>query len=561
VTPLLALVLSYLIGSLPIGSGLVKWMTGYEAREMSAHNLGVENLLKFVGLPVAFASFCLDVLKAAFAVAIFASPWAALGVYLGHLYPLPIMNRRSLPRGRGNGVALGLLVGLWASIGVPLALAAAPVFLYAALLAYTGFVTVATLASLLVLPLLLLIAGQPFEVAAAMATVFMLALWRHKASLGRIIDGTEPKLGESRPVRGSDPKVVYAAFMVHPMTIDDLWQPGSLRWLKPFYDRGFVPEWLVRWFIMRLRPLCQAQIRGIKLADGRDLCVLLITGTMLPEQIREHPEWATTFAIQGARLAYELGAEAFGLGAFWSVVGNKGLDVQKAVPEIHITNGGAYTAATVKAAVPELLKRFESQGGSLKRAGAAVVGANGVVAFGVARMIAGEVAGLVLIGREKVRLERSAETLRKKFPETAITTSTDIADCAACDLVFTATSDPNPVIFAEHIKPGAWVFDLGRPADVDERVREVPGVELIPGGMVKPPGRVRSDFDLHFGDGIIPACMAETMIMTATRAYERKSLGPITKTGDIEFYLAEGRRLGFEIITRDEQVTELMEVA
>ena len=72
-------------------------------------------------------------------------------------------------------------------------------------------------------------------------------------------------------------------------------------------------------------------------------------------------------------------AEALGLGAFWSTVGNKGLEVQAAVPELPVTNGGAYTAGTVRAALPGLLERFAASGRSLEKATAAVIGANGVL--------------------------------------------------------------------------------------------------------------------------------------------------------------------------------------
>jgi len=122
---------------------------------------------------------------------------------------------------------------------------------------------------------------------------------------------------------------------------------------------------------------------------------------------------------------------------------------------------------------------------------------------------------------------------------------------AGSDLIFTATSDPDPVIFAHHVKPGAWIYDLGRPVDVDESVRDVPGVELVPGGVVRPPGSMRSRIDLRFGDGNVPACLAETMILTATGDYGRRSIGNGTRSADIEFYLLEGERLGFEIVTRD----------
>jgi predicted amino acid dehydrogenase len=171
-------------------------------------------------------------------------------------------------------------------------------------------------------------------------------------------------------------------------------------------------------------------------------------------------------------------------------------------------------------------------------------------------MIAGDVGELILVGRDKERLNRSADTLRRKYTQTRILATTDIDAVARADLIFTATSDPNPVIFAHQVKPGPWIYDLGRPVDVDSSVLEVPGVELVPGGVVRPPGSMTSRIDLRFGDGNVPACLAETMILTATGDYDRKSLGNGTRSSDIEFYLLEGERLGFEIVTRDARVVD-----
>ena len=548
---LFAFLISYGLGSLPLGGRLVAFLSGQNPAATSAHNLGVENLLRFVGVPAALGSFLLDTFKGTLALALFAgSPWAALGVYAGHLYPLPRW-RGELPRGRGNGVLLGILAGLWGYGGVPFGWTLLPLGLYAALLAGQGYVALATTVAMLSLPLLAPSAPEGYLFASL--GLLLLGVWRHKVSLARILDGTEAKLGEPPPVRGVDAHVVYAAFMLHPLTLEDVWQARSLRWLRPLARRGLLPEALIRLSLRWLRPQQRGDIRGITLSDGRELRVMLIGGPMLPDQIRRYPDEALRMATQGARLAYELGAEAFGLGAFWSTVGDKGLEVQRAVPELPVTNGGAYTAGTVRAALPGLLARFAASGQPLSQVTAAVVGANGVVAFGIARTVAPAVARLILVGRDAERVARSARTLSRKYPQTDIIWTTEVARVAEADLIFTATSDPDPVIFAEHVKPGAWVFDLGRPADVDEGVRAVPGVRLIPGGVVRPPGTMRSSLDLHFGDGLVPACLAETMIMTASRAFGRRSLGARTKESDIAFYVEEGARLGFEVVTTDPQ--------
>ena len=335
----LALVFAYLIGSLPLGSDLIKGTTGKNARTFSAHNLGVENLLHFIGAPIAFASFFLDILKAFIALALFeGNPWAALGVYVGHLYPLPLFPE--LPRGRGNGVLLGVLAAWWAFGTLPWWLTALPVAVYVSILTASGYVALATLGSLFVTLATLSLARAELSVIAIMAGISLVALWRHKVSVARIFDKTEAKLGAPPAVHGLDPNVVLAAFMIHPMSLDDLWQPRSLRWLKAALESDFLPEWLLRRISLEMRPQVTGEMTGIELSDGRELRVMLVGGPMLPDQIREYPDIATRMAIQGARLARERGAEAFGLGAFWSTVGNKGLDVQEAVPEIAITNGG-----------------------------------------------------------------------------------------------------------------------------------------------------------------------------------------------------------------------------
>ncbi|MCA9838110.1 MAG: glycerol-3-phosphate acyltransferase [Trueperaceae bacterium] len=554
-TTLGAVLAGFLLGSLPLGSYLVRFLSGKDVRHLSAHNLGVENLLRALGVRVALASFFLDLLKGFLLVLAFpTSPWAALGVFFGHLYPLPQFVRGDPPRGRGNGVLIGILAA-WSGLGVPWYVVALPVILYAALVAYWGYVSLATLLALLSLLMLSLLTPST-ALSLTCLGLLLLSLWRHKASVARLIEGLEPRLDDPPPVFDFDPDVIPLAFMIHPLSFEDFWQSLSFKKLKPLVS--LLPETWLKALLPRLRPQVHGLIEGITLKDGRKLRVLLIGGPMLPEQIRQQPEAAVRMAIQGARLAQWQGAQVMGLGAFWSTVGNKGQAVQDAVPGIAITNGGAYTAATIKAAIPGLLKAFEREGGKLRHASAAVVGANGVVAFGIARTVASELAQLILIGKDETRLLRSAETLKRKFPDTDIQVSINIKKCAEADLVFSATSDPDPVIYPEHVKPGAWLFDLGRPADLDVSVRSVPGIHIIPGGVVKPPGEMQSNLDIHFGDGLIPACLAESMIMAAAKAYDRASLGEATKTANIEFYLEEAANLGFEVITRDQYVKEVV---
>ncbi|WP_234553313.1 glycerol-3-phosphate acyltransferase [Thermus caliditerrae] len=545
--------LAYAVGSLPLGYWLAQ-RRGVDPRTASPYTLGLESALKHLGLGLTLLAFLLDFLKGFLplllgrALGLGLPELLALGVavYLGHLYPLFFRDPWPL-RAKGAGVLLGILAGL------PLApaLGMVPVALAIALYALTGYASLGALG----LPLGLL--GVAFfgsfglQEKLLSGLLFLLALWRYKENLGRILEGTEPKLGNPLPLPSE--KQVVCAFLIHPLTLEDFWQSPRFRWARPLVRLGLLPQAWVERLAERFRPMKVGEVRGVKTADGREVLCHLISAPLLPHQIKGKPELAVKRAIQGARLAQELGATVVGLGAFWSVVGEKGKAVQEAVPGIEVTNGGAYTAGTVKAAIPAILAHFAGSGKDLKKTTAAVVGANGVVAFGIARQIAPLVGRLILVGRDRERLERAAESLKRNLerkgqaPEILVTT--EVAAIREADLVFTATSDPGAVIYPQHVKPGAWIYDEGVPPDVHPSVREVPGVRVIPGGVVRLPGAARATLDLHFGaPDQVPACLAETMILAAEEAFDRKSLGGEVKGENIQFFVERAEALGFKVV-------------
>ena len=551
---LVLLALAYLVGSLPLGAWLLARL-GVNVRTWSAHNLGVENVVRRLGIGTALTTALLDAAKGFLGVLMASSlhnpalcVLAGLAAYLGHLYPPRFLFSGLPPRGRGNLLLLGVLTGLSVTGALALWAALLPLVVWALVLGFTGFTAVATVSGLLVFAVAVTLSGLGPAATLAGWLLLALAAWRLKENLGRVMDHTEPRLGEDVPVQGRRPDQMVAAFMVHPLTIEDFWQTGRFSWMRPLVARGVVSERSVRQLAENLRPMKMAELRGVRTSDGRELLTYIISCPILPEVFRDKPELATKRAIEGARLAQELGASVFGLGAFWSTVGNKGQDVQDAVPGITVTNGGAYTSGTIKAAIPAILAHFQAESRDLSQAVAAVVGANGVVAFGIARTIAPQVRKVIMVGRDLARLERSANTLRRASPQTEILTTTDIAAIREADLVFTATSDPNPVIFPEHVKAGAWLFDEGRPADVHESVAALPGVRLIPGGVVRPPGNMHTRIDMHFGEGAVPACLAETMIIAINGAHERRSLGPQTLSENVNYFVEQADQLGFKVV-------------
>jgi len=567
---LLPPLLGYLLGSVPFGYLIGRAFKGIDVRRYGSHNIGATNVLRVVGPFPALLTLLLDVAKGLLPVLLAAQPWwtgagpngwlvviSAAAAIFGHAYSAWFyLWERKFSRGKAVAAALGanlgfLLIGALPPAGVlvPLGLFVLTVFGPRLFSRRYGFVSLGAIVAAASMPPLLaaLHVELPYQLFSWASLLFI--LWKHKENIGRILDGVEPRLGEKPPLAGLDHDEVACAFMIHPMTPEDWWQTRRFAPFAPFFRAGLLPLSLLERLTRLVRPMKMDEIRGIEVADGRRVRVYLLAAPLLPRQIKREPELAVLRAVQAARLARDLGASVFGLGAYWSVVGNKGEDVQ-AQSEIPVTNGGAYTAGTVKTAVPTLLRRLQREGVSLDTICAGVVGANGIVGFRVSHSLLGQVGRLVMIGRDQERLERSAARLRHRAGSTEIITSTSLQSLRDCSLVFSATSEPDPVIFRSHVRPGALVYDLGRPADVDESVSEVPGVEIVPGGTVRPPGSPNQRLDIHFGRGAVPACLAETIIIALEGCPERRTLGDNSKAENVEFFVSRAEELGFVVVDR-----------
>lgn len=558
-------VISYILGSIPLGHLLWGWLGREELRRLPPHLIGIPAFWRQAGPFYTVAVSFLDGAKGLLAVLLAAQlapgdpawlPVAALGVVAGHFYPLLArwLVPAPLPRARGALVALGALLGLalvgslslWVPL-VSLILWGLTVLTPYVLRSGHGYAALGNVIAALAMPISSFLLGHPSSTVLLLTLLATLILWRHKANLARMVEGLEIGAAQSRPLpsQGED---VTCAFLVHRMSEEDWWQMRIFAWLRPAAEKGWLSLAWLEQLALKLRPMQFDLLEGIVTPDGRRVHIILLGIPLSADQIIGHPELAVQRAVAAARLAEEMGAQAFGLGAYWSVVGEKGQQVQEAV-SIPVTNGGAYTAATTRTGLAEALELMARQGRSPEKRTAAVVGAGGVVGFGMARTLADSVKKVIMIGRNVERLERMAQRLARRHPETEIVVSTETGDVGQADIVFAATSQPEAVIYPEHVSANTILFDLGRPADVHPRVAaEVPGVILIPGGVVKPPGKLVNRIDLHFGEGLIPACLAETIILALTGKHEHRSLGERTSTAAINFYMKESVRLGFKVI-------------
>ncbi len=181
----------YLLGSIPFGLILSRLAGLGDIRAVGSGSIGATNVLRTGRKDIAALTLLLDAAKGAVAVLAFEPGTAALlagvAAVVGHCTS-PWVGFRG-----GKGVATGL--GVILAWSWPVALACAAVWLAAAYLSKRS-----SLASLLATGLapVLLFAWGGWAPAAAGLAAAAIVLVRHHGNIGRLLAGTEPRIGQGR---------------------------------------------------------------------------------------------------------------------------------------------------------------------------------------------------------------------------------------------------------------------------------------------------------------------------------------------------------------------------
>ena len=190
---LLALVVGYLLGSIPFGLVLTKLAGHGDLRRIGSGNIGATNVLRTGDKKLAALTLVLDALKGTAAVLIGArfGPDAAilggLGAFLGHLFPVWLGFRG----GKGVATYIGVLLGLsW-----PAALVFCAIWLGVAVL--SRYSSLAALVASAVTPGLLAWSGE-MRMAVLFLFFTLLLYWRHAENIGRLLRGEEGRIGAKK---------------------------------------------------------------------------------------------------------------------------------------------------------------------------------------------------------------------------------------------------------------------------------------------------------------------------------------------------------------------------
>jgi acyl phosphate:glycerol-3-phosphate acyltransferase len=191
-TYILALVIGYLLGSIPFGLLLTRFAGTQDLRSIGSGNIGATNVLRTGHKGLAAATLLCDTLKGTAAVVIagyFGGPdaamLAALAAFLGHLFPVWL----NFKGGKGVAVYIGVLIGLFWPAAVVFCV------LWVATAATSRYSSLSALVASFITPIFLWWFGHP-ALASLFAVLTLLLFYVHRENIKRLQAGTEGRIGE-----------------------------------------------------------------------------------------------------------------------------------------------------------------------------------------------------------------------------------------------------------------------------------------------------------------------------------------------------------------------------
>lgn len=204
---LIAMLIAYVIGSIPTAVWVGKAFYGKDVREYGSGNAGATNTFRVLGGKAAIPVLLFDVFKG-WAPVFFLAPWVIEGesadpvifilligiaALLGHIFPVFAGFRG----GKGIATSLGIVL----AIHLYAALSCLGVFIL--VFGITRFVSLSSMIAAICFPLFLwAIFGEKSSVLLIFSFIFaVLIIWTHRANIGRLLKGNENKINFGKDER------------------------------------------------------------------------------------------------------------------------------------------------------------------------------------------------------------------------------------------------------------------------------------------------------------------------------------------------------------------------
>jgi len=190
--PVWSVLLGFALGSVPFGLILTRAAGLGDVRKIGSGSIGATNVLRTGNKGLAAATVLLDGGKGALAVLAAGQVWpgtegiAAVAAVAGHCFT-PWL---AFKGGKGFATAAGVLAAMaWPAMLVCAAIWAITLFV-------SRISSVSSLVSVIAAPMVAWALGYP-EVALPLVVIAAIVILQHRANIGRLMRGEEPRVGSS----------------------------------------------------------------------------------------------------------------------------------------------------------------------------------------------------------------------------------------------------------------------------------------------------------------------------------------------------------------------------
>ena len=187
-----ALILGYLLGSIPFGLILTRLAGLGDVRKIGSGNIGATNVLRTGNKLAAFLTVVLDGGKGAVAVLLAralaaedAAQLAGFAAFLGHCFPVWL--------GFKGGKGVATFLGLWLALAWPVGIACCLTWLATAVISRISSLSALVAAALSTIWAVVLGSGAALVLGVALT---LLVFWRHRENIARLRAGAESKIGQ-----------------------------------------------------------------------------------------------------------------------------------------------------------------------------------------------------------------------------------------------------------------------------------------------------------------------------------------------------------------------------
>jgi predicted amino acid dehydrogenase len=318
------------------------------------------------------------------------------------------------------------------------------------------------------------------------------------------------------------------AFIIHPLSPNDLLRHPSLRPLRPLFNQA-TP--LFEKAMTLIPGMHYGKIEGIKSDfNGKEIIGEIFTVFETPKTLLSSaPEKIYKKLEKITKQAAQMGAKIIGLGAYTKIVGDGGVTVAKRSPIPLTTGNSLSSAATLWAAAMAVEKMgfVKKNDQNIFQGRVMIVGATGSIGKVTSKLLAQSWSEIVVVAPKGHKVLELVDEIKQIASGCLVIPATKTDQYSStCDLIITTTSaQGEKVLDIEKVKSGCVICDVSRPFDINiEDAIKRPDVLVIASGEVELPGVVKLTCDIGLQGNVVYACLAETALLCLEGRYENFTL-------------------------------------